>query len=604
MSNFLVVIPAPEHHDEALRAFERGVAKLRAQSGMEPSVLRHSTWFVATVPRRNGSGGALTADVPTQSFLVSAGVWFESSGGGSHEPMSALKSFTDLGALRFADRLEGFLAIVAGDGRSGEVSVITDLIGACHVYERNFQFATALSGSSLLLASLAPTSVDGASLRSLITTGAIYDESRTLFDEIRKLPANRVSTYGRRGLVSAQSYWSVAALPLGSLSGAKAADALWDSMTAAMRRIGSAYGRVVCDVTGGHDSRTILATCLGAPLDVHTTVTGAARNPDVLIGRRLAEVAHKPLVWYESLPPPAAAELDSLTWLTDGEADVIEYARVAAVHRQLKQRFDISLNGSILEAARGYWWELLPTLGSSGRPFDAEMLSRRRFLAEPFDATIFGTDPMPELREQVSGMIRYATHGLEGMPLSTQMDASYLLTRMQRWHGRIASSTNRLWPSLAPALMRSALEVMLSADSKTRERSHLVRLMLARHRPDLAAIPMESGYPPMPFSLRNAHRFWPIVPLYARRAVNKAHRMLTSRPLVMATDGESQRMTLWNDRAMEELLDPARMRLADLLDRPSLGRFLEASKRADFAFDEQWRCLVSAELALRAANAE
>ena len=36
-------------------------------------------------------------------------------------------------------------------------------------------------------------------------------------------------------------------------------------------------------------------------------------------------------------------------------------------------------------------------------------------------------------------------------PNTSQMDNAYLTLRMQRWQGRIASSTNQIWPALSPA---------------------------------------------------------------------------------------------------------------------------------------------------------
>src|SRR5699024_7304107 len=65
--------------------------------------------------------------------------------------------------------------------------------------------------------------------------------------------------------------------------------------------------------------------------------------------------------------------------LVDGEYDILEYARVLNVHRQLAARFGISINGSGGELIRGYWWELLFPRTGQRNHFDARRIAQRRF---------------------------------------------------------------------------------------------------------------------------------------------------------------------------------------------------------------------------------
>ena len=98
------------------------------------------------------------------------------------------------------------------------------------------------------------------------------------------------------------------------------------------------------------------------------TVSGPEESADVQISRQLAKLAG--LSHSHSCPPPmfALSDFRDALWLTHGEYDVVDYARILATHRALSGRFDISLNGSFGEVARGYWWELLfPHAGARRR---------------------------------------------------------------------------------------------------------------------------------------------------------------------------------------------------------------------------------------------
>ena len=61
-----------------------------------------------------------------------------------------------------------------------------------------------------------------------------------------------------------------------------------------------------------------------------------------------------------------AAELDRALRLTDGECELHEYAAIAAVHRQMAEAGgQATVNGTVGELCRGYWWDLLPRGGRS-----------------------------------------------------------------------------------------------------------------------------------------------------------------------------------------------------------------------------------------------
>jgi hypothetical protein len=136
--------------------------------------------------------------------------------------------------------------------------------------------------------------------------------------------------------------------------------------------------------------------------------------------------------------------------------------------------------------------------------------------------------PKPtDLVTHFAAMIERANEGLSAWPNTTQMDHAYLRMRMQRWQGRMATSTDQIRPCLSPLMFRPVLETMLQTEQRLRQRSLLVREMLVRLQPKLAAYPLEHGYPAEPFRLGNAHRFVrSLLTSYGQKIWDKGWRVL------------------------------------------------------------------------------
>src|SRR5262249_29506645 len=156
----------------------------------------------------------------------------------------------------------------------------------------------------------------------------------------------------------------------------EAVEKLGDTLSQTAQRIGQAFASPVCDLTGGYDSRALVAAFQTAGVRFATTVSGPEESADGQVSRQLAKLFGVTHLRHEA---PAVISFDTARRsfaLTDGEYDLLEYSRIAYVHQNLSQQFDISLNGSFGEVARGYWWELLFPHAGERRPLDVRQLAR------------------------------------------------------------------------------------------------------------------------------------------------------------------------------------------------------------------------------------
>ena len=596
MGSLFAVIPRLEAGTEAEALFQRATRAFERQTEPDP-VISNGWSYVASGRRRNGSGSPVAMDRESGSWLAVAGTVFHQSGNNHTEYL--LQQYLKVGAVRLAHDLDGFFVIIAGNSGAREVVVISDVVGSLHVYYREFAVGIALSTSSLALAELAAVSLDPVGCQEFLGTGVMY-EDRTFYNEVRKLPPATITTFQGGHRAKQERYWDLSTLTPESLSPNQATDLLWETLTSAISRVNRHFDSIVSDLTGGYDSRALTAALLHGQKKFATAVSGPATSADVVISRGLAAMLGLEHIHNPPNPNPLTAEdLQSSVELTDGECDVVEYSRVARIHTELSRRFQVSLNGSFGEVARGYWWELLfPHIGAR-RKLDSHKLASKRY-ALGSCAGLFQPQYRVNLAEHMAGVVERTISGLESYPNTFQMDAAYLRMRMQRWQGRIASSTNRIWPCLSPFMFRTVLETMLQARHGARERSLLVRLMLAKYQPRLAAYPLEHGYPALPATWKNFPRFWPLVPYYAGKVVRK----LSPRTAVQDQPTEAQRLRtqLWQLEEVRGLLRPEAMKSLAVLDRATLATFLDASQQAGFSQDAAWRRLLTLEWALAGAR--
>jgi hypothetical protein len=366
------------------------------------------------------------------------------------------------------------------------------------------------------------------------------------------------------------------------------------------------YPNPLLDLTGGFDSRAVLGAVLGCGLRFDTVVSGGESDPDVIVSRAIARRFHLP---HHHTPPGSP---DFAEWwsgvretlpLCDGELDALAYSRTARAHTRAAESFDASINGSNGEVCKGYWWELLFPYTRRRDHFDAKLIAARRFATERDPDLLDGPFSEP-LVDHFAGIILRANTGLERHPNTAKLDNVYLTLRMQRWQGRIASSTSRIWPCLSPFSFRRPMEAALSAPPGMRLRNRMSRKLIEYLNPELARLPLAEGYPALPLRLTTLHKFWPLARVnahvmgrYLSKRLGRAQSFSPVRspyPFSMAE--------LWRREEIAGLLDVPSMLTRDLYAPARLREFLVASRREGFAKTHQAGRILTLEMTARAVR--
>jgi hypothetical protein len=379
---------------------------------------------------------------------------------------------------------------------------------------------------------------------------------------------------------------------------------LGERLVAAARRVARVYARPACELTGGFDSRGIVAAFLTAGVDFGTVVTGPADRPDVIVSRGLSQAIGKVHLAYDPAPHLAFDDVRRALRLADGEHDGVEYRRVHAVHRRLSERperFDVAIQGTFGDLGRGLWWAVLEPDVGARLPLDTRKAARRRYVIDPDSPELFPPGARVDMVEHVAGVMERANAEIRSWRNTAQMDNVFLTLRLQRWHGRIASSTDQIWPILSPYMFRSVLETILRVPWTMRRDGTFARRFLARLQPRVAAYPMHDGYPAFPMTWRAWLRHAPLLAAQPRgtwrTAAGLAARGGQTDPSIESA--EAAHRQLRNDPEVRALLAPEAMRLRDLVETSRLRAFLEAADRPGFRAHKVWNRLLSLECALR-----
>jgi asparagine synthase (glutamine-hydrolysing) len=492
--------------------------------GLETSeTLRGPGGTIGVFGRRVDSQAFVAKDSSSGSWLFSVGTWLHCDDTIGNDA-ELLARYLDIGPIRLAGELEGFFVVVTGDRHNRNIVVITDLIGSCRAYARDLPDGLLISGSSLVLAAVAPYKLDPVGVQEFVGSGIVY-EDRTVFADIRKLKAATIYQLRTDHGVQPTRYWALGDLKPESLAGESAVENFIDVLVDAAKRVGRRFAHPVCDLTGGYDSRGLVAALLAAGARFTTTVAGPEESADVRISSAIAEIAGIEHLHLSATAAVSTDEVEDAHRLTHGEYDDLDYARILKIHTILSRRFPISLNGSFGELARGYWWDLRLLGGFADGEVDYASIATKRFAAG-FDNAIFSSHVRFAPVQHFLEATQRTNSTLKDAPRAFQMDNLYLMMRMQSWQGAIATSTNRLWPCLSPFMLRPVLEAMLQTSSRLRRRSLLMRKAIARMAPRLGEYPLEHGHPAMPAGLLNGYKFFPLAVHYGRKAASRATRKI------------------------------------------------------------------------------
>ena len=597
-----ILILQADYPSAADKLWPRAVALMREITGTSPTDGHVQPCLrAAQFPKHASASAGFHRDTFSGRWICGTGTWFYEGAFGRAALEHLVRDMGEDGPSdSILNGLDGQFAIVTARGDESGFSVITDRLGTLHIYSAEIDGSVVVCTSSLVLASLAQAPWDECSCREFLATGTVF-EQRTLFRGIEKLRPATVTHFPVVGRRFARKYWDLKNYMFDQAARQGNVAELAGSLEAAVSTVVRAFPNAVFDLTGGFDSRGTVAAALRTGASIATVVNGPESSPDVQIANRIARefaLDHR----HQQRESGCHWQLANRALpLCDGEYDLLEYSGTLSAHLALASHFEASVNGSNGEICKGYWWELLmPHIGAKGH-FDSRMVAARRFLFEASGADLLQSGHEPSLMDHFTAVIEQANRGLNGYPNTALMDNIYLTLRMQRWQGRIASATSRIWPCISPFAFRPVMEAALSAPPRMRVRHRMTRRLIEHLNPRLAALPLAQGYPALPLRIGTAHRFWPLViegvAACKRRlppplaSLSRSHSAAANAPAICRTS------------EFRDTMRPRHMKSAGLYDERRLTQFLAETQLPGFFAERQLGRILTLELVAQRVSA-
>ena len=198
-------------------------------------------------------------------------------------------------------------------------------------------------------------------------------------------------------------------------------------------------------------------------------------------------------------------------------------------HRRKSGRATGLFNGGGGEHFRDFGWGHEVLLPRASRPVGVERLISWRIL-DRSDLSVFRRNPLPGVKSTLRAEIEHRLQPFSDAPNTFQNDVAHAFRATDHFGPYQALAGASMHMEL-PFYERAIFACSISASPRHRSFHRLMRAMIARLGPALAAIETDTGGPAEPLRLANAHRFAAYPVRRARKFAGRVNHRLARRPL-------------------------------------------------------------------------
>ena len=517
----------------------------------------------------------------------------------SPEQTRPLDAATILRALPHKPELGSPAVAIANEG--GRITAWSGRYGVGQLFVYQDAAIAAVATSATLLAQIFGCPVDRHGLTGFALTGNFLGDA-TGFSGIEKMPLGTLLVLedGRAGAEEGPSPLAYRGRPESSL------EEVTEAFAAAVRRMANAFPDAELELSGGLDSRLILAALPPEARRGRQALTiGPADSGDARVAAQLAE--REGLV-HRLVPSDGFAHLDA-----DGLEALIE--RIAAGYDHLANPLDkLAIVSAAMAAGAepearfgGQNGEILRGFYYTAQPIDqppSEDLARR-LLAWRLETNDRVSDAMLDVPGHAAIAAQIRAQIVETLTNGSErhwwqaLDRLYLTQRMPRWAG--ASSTNRfiartnLFPFLDPDFVDAAMRL----PGPAKRNSRAAYRMLARIDPGLAALPLDNGIVPSRVEY-GTFRYLTNAVNIVTKTFDKANTRLRGKSKSVL--GSSSAIDLWYGLSLFKRLPVKSLNETGLFTRVAVESIAHSGRRFDRASlgwvllvaslirSEEWHC--------------
>ncbi len=586
--------------EEARKAYER-LKGLECNSEVAGRSFRIARFSSGKSPYpdvlRSASGKIITA---------AAGWWFDAG-----NEKSDLSVLTEELAAEFEshpekilERLQGQYLAVAVDTGSGKILACGDRLGLFPIYTAGEAGIAWIATSSLALACALRSRLNTDALRALFMGDAIRSPN-SAFDGVRRVAFGELCTLSNGSLESHRSW-----IPYRkSAAYRRMRDAVDEGihiLRPSCRSIQKLWPACVADLTGGFDSRMVIAMMADPSRPFHVTVNGDPSSIDVVLARRIAGEFNWTLRHYQPADESAEERLQYFKKglaLIDGEKPGNQVDKMIRAKRNLLEFYDAATGGSGGELYRDFFWQ--QEFFKIGRTCDLDIdrLLRYRFtFSSKPDMKLFHSNWFSEYIDSQREAIQRVVDMAPGALNTAKLDAVYIW-KASGHSGRYMGAGFPVIASPLPLLTAKAVEFAIGLPWKYRMGGKLVRHLITRAHPKLASMPAWYGGSAEPLSLRRplqlSHYYHNLFLKFTRKMGQLAFKSALFRSPTLQVEKQSSEREFIRVLQGEGLLDINNLITKDLYNIDYLKNFLSGVSHKEFNAFEQLYAVASIEMLCR-----
>jgi len=531
----------------------------------------------------------------TRPSIVRRGEAWALAAGAPHHPDSLISAPLE--------DIEGQFALLRYDPQAGTITLASDPFGMFALFLARRGPFTYASTSALALARHLAAPPSRLGLQTFLLAG-YQCGNLTGWEGIERVGAAMSLAFHSDGH-TATTYWRpYVDRAIRGLSLAASVDRCLEAAVEAVRAAGAGRDLLWCDLTGGYDTRILALLAREAALPFVTATNGQGDEEDAALARRLAERAgwewtllSLPSSWPEEI---GSRLHEALGW-GDGALEVGQLSGVLWRHAWKAARSRAVLNGGGGEHYWSYAWQHEYGRSNRSGSTNLDLWVRTRML-RAVSMRVFAGDPMPQVTSDLRRRMQPIVEPYQDEPRSVQADLLYLHKSTGHF-GAYASAAAGYVDLLLPFYTRASFTAAFSTNPRYRFGHRFYRRLIERLDPALAAIGTAKGGPAAPARLGNLLAFAPYYARLAEKGLNKVVQRGLGRSFRRPPGlGESAaRARAAMVAQVGTSLDT--WRSLPLYDPRALHEMLIAAGRPDFPDSVLLGRVLTAELALRAADA-
>ena len=393
-------------------------------------------------------------------------------------------------------KLDGQFAAVKVDLQNLQLEVLTDPLGMEQVYVHHRGPTVVVSNSVRLIEQTCGlTAIDEIGASLFLSLGWVGGD-RTLRESVQVLQGGTVHQWTFNGVRTSVVYWPrTALLRLRAHGDDEWVDDVACRVVSMLRVLSARFGPIECDLTGGRDSRVMVAALLAAGVPATYFTGGAPGSADVRIGTDIAHAFR--LSHYVDHNKAAVLPCwdDAVRLLIEQNDGLVNLWQVADCLFQDHPlaRLPVHLWGTGGEIARGFYYQHVPGLSTC----------QARDMMQAFPAALLGTDTAlltPQARQLALASVRDTCQGLlhEGFEPGDVPDAFYAYDRVRRWAGTNTRKMAQVCDLFTPFCTAPFLEAALAYPLADRIAGRLHVELIRATQPALLDFPFNKPAGAMP----------------------------------------------------------------------------------------------------------